>query len=57
VAKIGVALYRGNVERGLQQLIDVMPAVIVQRRSASSIQPGFALSRITTSGMVVVAAL
>ena len=33
VAQIGVALYRGNVERGLQQLIDVIPAVIVHWRS------------------------
>jgi hypothetical protein len=29
VAKIRVALYCGNVERGLQQLIDVIPAFIV----------------------------
>ena len=33
VAKIGVALYRGNVDRGLQQLIDVTPALIVHWRS------------------------
>ncbi len=33
VAKIGVALDRGHVERGLQQLVDVMPAVIVHWRS------------------------
>ena len=33
LAKIGTALYRGNVERGLQQLVDVVPAVIVHWRS------------------------
>ena len=33
VAKIGVALYRGSVERGLQQLIDVIPAVTVHWRA------------------------
>jgi hypothetical protein len=29
VAKVGVALYRGSVERGLQQLVDAIPAVVV----------------------------
>ena len=32
VAKIGVARDRGNVERGLQQQIDVIPAIIVHWR-------------------------
>ncbi len=34
VAKIGVALERGHVERGLQQLIDVTPAVTAHWRPA-----------------------
>src|SRR5215213_3529482 len=45
VAKIGVALYRGNVERGLQQLIDVIPALIVHWRSGRQARDTARLSR------------
>ena len=48
VAKIGVALYRGNVERGLQQLIDVIPAVIVHWRSGRRALDTTRLSRFST---------
>ena len=48
VAKIGVALYRGNVERGLQQLIDVIPAVIVHGRSGRRALDTTRLSRFST---------
>ena len=48
VAKIGVALYRGNVERGLQQLIDVIPAVIVHWRSGRRALDTARLSRFST---------
>ena len=48
VAKIGVALYRGNVERGLQQLIDVIPAFIVHWRSGRRARDTTRLSRFST---------
>src|SRR5215216_843444 len=48
VAKIGVALYRGNVERGLQQLIDVIPALIVHWRSGRRALDTTRLSRFST---------
>ena len=48
VAKMGVALYRGNVERGLQQLIDVIPAVIVHWRSGRRALDTAGLSRFST---------
>jgi hypothetical protein len=48
VAKIGVALYRGNVERDLQQLIDVIPAVIVHWRSGRRALDTARLSRFST---------
>ena len=48
VAKVGVALYRGNVERGLQQLIDVIPAIIVHCRSGRRALDTTRLSRFST---------
>jgi hypothetical protein len=48
VAKIGVALDRGHLERGLQQLIDVIPAISVHWRSGRRALDTTRLSRSST---------